>query len=118
MDRTLTKLRDMLCDELDEVVKQGGINSGLLDQIDKITHSIKSIDTIEAMQNQGSYRGGSYERGGSYDNGSYENGSYRRSYERGYSRHDSVEELRAIMKDADSTTKNAIRKAIEQIEQA
>jgi hypothetical protein len=103
----------MLCDELDEVVKQGGINSGLLDQIDKITHSIKSIDTIEAMQSQGSYRGGSYERGGSYDDG-----SYRRSYERGYSRHDTVEELRAMMKDADSTTKNAIRKALSEIEQA
>ena len=42
-------LRDMLCTELDNVVanSQGNIP---LDVVDKITHSLKSIETIIAMK--------------------------------------------------------------------
>ena len=50
----LEDLKWMLCDELDEITKQGKINSREeLDVVDKLTHSIKSIDTIIAMEDAG-----------------------------------------------------------------
>lgn len=62
----LEELREMLMKELEECTKKG-LSSNSLDIIDKLTHSIKSIDTIMAM--------GDY----SQDSGN----SYRRSYRRG-----------------------------------
>jgi len=61
----MEELRDMLCDELDNMAEQGEITTGSLDIIDKLTHSIKSIDTIMAMED--SYnRYDDYSRRGSY----------------------------------------------------
>ena len=65
----MEELRDMLCEELDNMAEQGEITTGSLDIIDKLTHSIKSIDTIMAMEDS--------------------NSSYRGSYDDGYSRRDS-----------------------------
>ena len=47
------ELREMLCRELEEVVEQGELTTGSLEVIDKLTHSIKSIDTIVAMEEAG-----------------------------------------------------------------
>lgn len=61
MSRHLEKVRDMLCDELDEIAEKDELTAGSLEAIDKLTHSIKSIDTILAMQDAGySERGYSY----------------------------------------------------------
>ena len=46
-------LRDRLCDELDELAGVEKISTSSLDAIDKLTHSIKSIDTILAMEQSG-----------------------------------------------------------------
>lgn len=46
-------LRDRLCDELDELSNVEKISTSSLDAIDKLTHSIKSIDTILAMEQSG-----------------------------------------------------------------
>ena len=79
--RYLYEIKDMLCRELEEISRRGEIGgSKELEAIDKLTHSIKSIETILAMQeagysNEGSYRGGSYD-GRSYDGG--DGGSYAR----------------------------------------
>lgn len=75
------ELKEMLCKELEDLVKKGELTAGSLDAVDKITHSIKSLVTIMAMDedgysNEGSY--GSYEGNGG--GGSY--GSYN-SYARG-----------------------------------
>ena len=43
----------MLCDELDEIAKKGQLTMDSLDVVDMITHSIKSIDTILAMEEAG-----------------------------------------------------------------
>lgn len=43
-------LRTMLVDELDRMVMKGNLNEVTLDAVDKLTHAIKSIDTIVAMQ--------------------------------------------------------------------
>ena len=46
----MVELREMLSAELDTIVGKGDISTGTLDLIDKLTHSIKSIDTILAMK--------------------------------------------------------------------
>lgn len=46
----MVELRDMLCKELDAVTDRGEISNATLDVINKLTHSIKSIDTILAMK--------------------------------------------------------------------
>ena len=133
------QLYDMLCDELDQIAEKGELTAGSLDTIDKLTHSIKSLGTIMAMEgysNDGSYegyyegsnRGGNYERGRSYRGGS-NRGNYRGSYarrrdsmgrfsrERGYSMDDQkehiVEQLEGLMQETqDSNTRMAIEEAV------
>lgn len=92
----MEELKEMLCEELEKITKKGELSAGSLDVVDKLTHSIKSIDTIMAMEEAGysNESGYSYARGrgryarrdsmGRYSNGggSYE-GSYDNSYERG-----------------------------------
>ena len=92
----LEDLKWMLCDELDDITKQGKINTKEeLDVIDKLTHSIKSIDTIIAMEDAGysndnySYRGrGRYARRDSM--GRYSSGMSNRGYSR-----NNVEDIKA-----------------------
>lgn len=83
--KSMEDLREMLCEELHNITEQGEITSGSLEIIDKLTHSIKSIDTIMAMEEAGysNERGisrydGSYGRGGYYDDGYSRRGSYAR----------------------------------------
>ena len=86
-------LKNMLCDELDEIARKGELSTGDLDVVDKLTHSIKSLVTIMAMD-EGGYSGarrrdsmGRYADGRYYDDGENDGGySGRRYYERRYSR--------------------------------
>ena len=80
----MMELKDILCDELAQItnkVKQEQLTSGSLDMIDKLTHSIKSVETVLAMNGYShDYRPtyGTYE--GSYRNrdsmGRFSNDSY------------------------------------------
>lgn len=125
--QTLEKLRDMLMEELDQCADKDHLTSNSLDYVDKLTHAIKSIDTIMAMEEAGYSNDGSYayaqqgRRGnvrrdsmGRYSNNSYDGsygGSYRGSYrrggsyrgysrnERGYSRDDAKAELMEQLRD-------------------
>jgi len=120
----MMEIRDMLCDELEKFAEHGEMNASALEMVDKLTHSIKSIDTILAM-NGYSEDGRSYERGNSrrYDGGGYERGNSRRSVRsyRGYSMADHkekvIEQLEEMMQDADAGTKAAIKKAIHSLEE-
>lgn len=49
----MEELKDMLYKELEEYIAREELSAGSLDIIDKLTHSIKSIETIMAME--GSY---------------------------------------------------------------
>ncbi len=137
----MEELRSMLCDELDKITKKGELSAGSLDVVDKLTHSIKSIDTIMAMEDAGysNESGYSYARGrgrnarrdsmGRYsrdNNGSYNymDGSYARDgrMNRGYSRHDAKEELamdlKELKRDAkDQETERMIDRWIKQLEE-
>jgi len=89
------ELKKMLCKELDEIVDKGRgeLSAGDLDAVDKITHSIKSLVTIMAMEDTGySYdnrMSGTYKRNrynDGWDNRYYDNEySGRRYYDDGYS---------------------------------
>lgn len=127
MSKYLTKVRDMLCDELDEIAEKGELSAGSLDSVDKLTHSIKSIDTILAMRDAGySERGYSYRYPMYYyDHDRYHDGEYSEARKRDargrYSRADEHEhmimELREAMAVAkDSGVREDIKRLIEKAE--
>ena len=136
----LEDIRDMLYDELDCVASEGQLTKGNLDIVDKLTHALKSIETIIAMNDYdgNSYRNGTnmrYENGGSYsrgnmryagrgsrnsyrnNGGSYNNGSYRGRYSREESKEKMIEKLQEYMEETDSDRiRESINKVISQIE--
>ena len=121
------ELREMLMDELHKISSKGELTAGSLETVDKLTHSIKSIDTICAMEEAGGYSndGSSYNSYNRSYNRSYD-GSYNmsgrrggRGYSRmGYSGHeDLVENLRELMEHTtDNKSRMAIQRAIEAME--
>lgn len=122
------EVKDMLCDELEKIAQKGELTAGSLDIIDKLTHSIKSIDTIIAMQDYDSDYSNEYDGN---SNRYYPRYSYRRGrdsmgrytsrggrYSRAEAHEEIVKELRDIMNDAkDENVKNEIKKAVKKIEE-
>lgn len=80
-------LKKTLCKELEKVAEKKEMSAGDLDVIDKLTHSIKSLLTIMAMEEGGySNEGGNSGARGRSGMGRYNDGGYSgRSYEDGYS---------------------------------
>ena len=125
----LKELKEMLMRELEESTKHGELSAGSLDIIDKLTHSIKSIDTIIAMDESGYSNEGSYARGRSYARrdsmgryarrGSYDSygrgGSY--DYSREEAKDELLEELRSLQEGAkDEESRQMISEWIRQME--
>ncbi len=131
------ELKEMLCDELEKIVEKGELTAGSLETIDKLTHSIKSVSTIMAMEDSEysnddgmtyrGYRGGSYaqrrdSRGRYSREGRMSRNSYARNGRRsGYSRDDETEKMvekleRMMEKTTDQNAKDAIQEAISAIE--
>lgn len=117
--KSMYELRDMLCKELEEITRKGELGAGDLDIVHKLTATIKNIDKIEAMDEQG-YSGRyldddlrGYNRGNSYA---------RRHYVRGhYSRTDATEHLRSQINDMmretdDDRIKDTLRRAMDMME--
>lgn len=132
MHKMMEEIKMMLEKELESVCKKGEIKTMAdLELIDKLTHSLKSVATITAMEGQseeGSYEGsygGSYargrgrnasrdsmgrysSRGGSYEgsyNGSYDGYSRRNSYD-GYSRAEAKAEIADGLRELQSSAKD------------
>ena len=68
----IEKIKKMLCKELDEYAMKGKLTGGDLDMIWKLTDTVKNLDKIEMLENDGGYseargRGRSYMHGPSYD---------------------------------------------------
>lgn len=55
MHKSMEKIKDMLCEELDEYAKKGELSAGALDTIHKITDTIKNLDKIEMLEDDGGY---------------------------------------------------------------
>lgn len=81
----LYKLKDMLCDELDEYGKKGELSAGALEIVDKLSHALKSISTVIAMEEGGYSEAYPMSQDSSYNRRS----SYRGSYGSSYARRDS-----------------------------
>lgn len=120
----MKELRDKLYKELEELKKRN-LSTGSIELIDKITHSIKSIDTIEAMQNSGysnGYNHASYDmdRRGRNGDGSYaydysnrmrKDGGRDQRYSYGYSR-DLKSDLEDMLRTAQGKEREIIEHAI------
>ncbi|MBP0976458.1 MAG: hypothetical protein J6P20_10400 [Oscillospiraceae bacterium] len=127
--KTYHDLKEMLCEELDEITRKGELTAGSLDTVDKLTHSIKSLEAIIAM-NEASERGESgyyphwmrsYEndrdtrRGRSYTQRRDSMGRYSRDNDRD----GMIEELRELMQDApDEHTRKRFQNFIRELENA
>ena len=119
---SLEKIKDMLMDELDKCAEKDSISNNSLYTIDKLTHAVKSIDTILAMEEAGySNDGYSYARNRRRDSmGRYSRRMYHDDY--GYSRADAkddlVNQLREIaMSTPDGGHRQMIESWIRQAEQ-
>lgn len=128
--KAMYELRNMLCDELDELARKGDLGAGDLEIAHKLTDTIKNIDKIEMMEDDGYSRDGDYSRGGDWQadmRGTYGRGSsYARRgthYVRGhYSRADSMEHPREQINDMmretdDDRVKEALRRAASLMEE-
>lgn len=128
---TYNKVKEMLCEELERVANKGELTAGSLDIVDKLTHSIRSIETIMAMneyEDDYSERGNSYARrnrgrsmrgGNSYDG--YEDGNSMARNRRGYSREDNRDALiskleNMVMNTTDERMKSTIHRCINELE--
>ena len=132
----MDKLRDKLCDELDEIARKGELGAGDLEIVHKLTDTIKNLDKIEILEEDGGYsQAGDWEMEGrgSYNRGSSYRGRKRDSMGRysregrggrgGYSRHDAkdamMEQMEMLMDQAGSEReREAIRRCMGQLENA
>ena len=71
----MMELKEVLCDELNEYTDKRKLTYEDLDIIDKLTHSIKSLETILAMEGYGDGYSNDYRT-------AYTNNSYGNSYAR------------------------------------
>ena len=130
------ELKEKLCDELEEIARKGEFSAGDLEAVHKLTDTIKNIEKISMLEEDGGYsQGGDWEiEGRAYNRGN----SYARRkrdsmgrYSRDGRMHDRVMYSRADAKDhmmgeleeamnAASTDREReiIRRAMDQIEKS
>lgn len=126
--KAMYELRDMLCKELDELVRKGELGAGDLEIAHKLTDTIKNLDKIERLEDDDGYSS-RYSRDGNWEadmRGTYGRGSsYARRgshYVRGhYSRTDGMERMREQLdrmmgETDDERVKDALRRAVGMME--
>ena len=130
----MDKLRDKLCDELDEIARKPEMSAGDLEAVHKLTDTIKNLDKIEILEDGGYSRDGDWEMEGS---GSYERGaSYRgrkrdsmgrysrdgrygpttRMYSRAEAKDDMMAKLEDMMGSASEQERAILRQAMDKLE--
>lgn len=127
------ELKKKLCRELDEIARKGEMGAGDLELAHKLTDTIKNIDKIEMLEEDGGMsREGDYERGysarrrrNSMGRFTSRDGGYSgRGYSRdgGYSRADAKEQMMEQMEEllgnaSTERERKAIQRCMEQLEQ-
>ena len=89
--KALYELKEKFEMELEELARKGELGAGDLELAHKLTDTIKNIDKICALEEDGGYSGDSYSRGSSYRRRHYVRGHYSRdgySNDRGGYSHD------------------------------
>lgn len=127
------ELKEKLCDELEEIARKGEFSAGDLEAVHKLTDTIKNIEKISMLEEDGGYSQagdwemegrGSYGRGSSYRNQRRDSrGRYSRDRGRMYSRADGkehmMEQMEMLMEQAGSEReREAIRRCMGQLENA
>ena len=132
----LEKLKEALCEELDKFAKSGDVTVNSLEKIHKLTDTIKNIDKIMMLEEDGGYsegymddgmmHGSSYARGRRYAKrdsmGRYsEDDDYsERRMGRGYSRDEATDHLMRqlgnMMEDADPKQRETLKKWMRELE--
>lgn len=119
--KAMYELRNMLCEELDELARKGDLGAGDLEIAHKLTDTIKNIDKIEMLEDDG-YSQRRYSRDGDWEadmRGTYGKvSSYARRgthYVRGhYSRDGARDDMkRQLQEMLDNADDESIRKAIQ-----
>ena len=126
--KAMYDLRDMLCKELDEITRKGELGAGDLDIAYKLVGTVKNIDKIEMMENDGGYSR-HYSRDGNWEadmRGNYgRDSSYARRgthYVRGHYSRDSGKDnmkrqLQEMLDEADDDTlRRAIQRCMDAVE--
>lgn len=126
--KAMYDLRDMLCKELDEITRKGELGAGDLDIAYKLVGTVKNIDKIEMMENDGGYSR-RYSRDGNWEadmRGNYgRDSSYARRgthYVRGHYSRDSGKDnmkrqLQEMLDEADDDTLcRAIQRCMDAVE--
>ena len=124
--KAMYELRNMLCDELDELARKGELGAGDLEIAHKLTDTIKNIDKIEMLEDDGYSRDGDYSHRYSRDGDrqSSMRGAYDRDmsnarrgthYVRGhYSRDGGIDNMkRQLQEMLDNADDESIRRAIQ-----
>ena len=132
--KAMYELRDMLCKELEEVARKGELGAGDLEIVHKLTDTIKNIDKIEMLEDEGYSRDGDYSqrrysRDGDWQadmHGTYGNGnSYARRgthyvrghYSRGNGKEDMKRQLQEMLDQADDDSiRNALQRCMNSVE--
>lgn len=124
--KAMYELRNMLCDELDELARKGELGAGDLEIAHKLTDTIKNIDKIEMLEADGYSRDEDYflrySRDGDWQSGM--RGAYDRDmsnarrgthYVRGhYSRDGGMDSMkRQLQEMLDNADDESIRRAIQ-----
>ena len=119
--KDLETLCDLLSEKIAEKtrkIKNGGMNDGDLDTMEKLTHTLASVKKIMAFMEDDGYSG-YYPMDGSYRTmyrGSYARGPRRDSMGR-YSRNDLADKMRELMHDApDDRTRQEMQRMVEKLE--
>nr|DAG65960.1 MAG TPA: hypothetical protein [Caudoviricetes sp.] len=131
----MEKIKRMLCKELEEYGEQKSISASDVEMIHKLTDTIKNLDKIEMLEDDGysghypmyddgvSYarRGTHYVRG-HYSRDMEKDGYSDRRYDRRYSKDEAkdhmMNKLGEMMRDADPNEREALEEAMRKIERA
>lgn len=122
--RHLEDLKEAACKELERFAKSGEITASNLDKIHKLTDIVKNIDKIDALEESG--YSADWIAGGKMNDGtsSYARRAYPHRDSMGrYSRESSAKDtmlkrLGEMMEDADPNEREALKKAMREIEMA
>lgn len=122
MREYLSDLREMLCEELEEIARKREMNAGDLETIHKLTDTIKNIDKINILEEGGYSQAGDWEARGRFMPESYrgrKRDSMGRYSREGKGKHEMIEQLVEMMENAETEKeREAIRRCIDTMKNA
>lgn len=116
----LKELKEKFQDELEKIARKSDLSAGDLETVHKLTDTIKNIDKICMIEDDGYSGDGEWSANGNYSRNNSYAGRRRDSmgrYSRDGGKEKMISRLESMMDDSDSEkTKSAIRRCISEIE--